>query len=153
MRLYITSYTCKICRDLKYGVIGHEDYVNEDLNILNFERIKWGGVRHGDLMYTLFDLEQFSKEQITEPTEIDIEIFKTILCVITSCNTGDYPSVLCDKLKDIPNLKSNKDERAMMIEVLACIGILKPMSTDRATRGKHDWTFAEFWRGEDGYDE
>lgn len=53
-----TSYTCKICNNLKYGVIGNEHYLNEDLNVLNFERIKWGGVRHGALIYTLFDLEQ-----------------------------------------------------------------------------------------------
>ncbi len=69
-----TSYTCKVCQNLNYGVVGHECYINEDLNVLNFERIKWGGVRHGNLIYTLFDLEQFAKECIPEPTETDIEI-------------------------------------------------------------------------------
>ncbi|MDR1120561.1 MAG: hypothetical protein LBM08_06545, partial [Dysgonamonadaceae bacterium] len=57
-----TSYTCGICRDLKYGITGHENYINKDLNVLNFERIKWGGVRHGDLLYTLFDLRMFHAE-------------------------------------------------------------------------------------------
>lgn len=150
-KIVAVSYTCKICKEIKYGVVGQKHYVNEDLNVLNFERIKWGGVRHGDLIYILFDLEQFAKEKIPEPTKEDIEIFKNILSAVSSCNQGDYPSILRDKLKDIPNLKSNKDERSVLIEILACIEVLKPMSYDRPTSGKNDWGFIEFWRGEDGY--
>ena len=146
-----TSYTCEICRDLKYGIIGNEFYENEDLNVLNFERIKWGGVRHGDLIYTFFDLEQFAKEQITEPTKEDIEIFKSILETINSCKQGDFPNVLRDKIKDVPNLKSSKDERSIILEILACIDVLKPASHDRPTSSKHDWTYVEFWRGEDKF--
>lgn len=146
-----TVYTCKICKELKYGVVGQENYKNEDLNVLNFERIKWGGVRHGDLIYTLFDLEQFAKEQIPDPTEMDVELLKSILSAATSCNPGDYPSALRDKLKDIPSLKSSKDERSIIIEILACIGVLKPTSCNRPTSSKNDWTYVEFWRGEDGY--
>ncbi len=147
------SYTCQICRDLKYGIIGHEYYANTDLNVLNFERIRWGGVRHGALIYILFDLAQFAKEQISEPTEMDIEIFKCMLNTISSCKPGDYPSALRDRLKDVPNLKSSKDERAVIIEILACIKVLKPMSYDRPGAGKNDWIYVEFWRGEDGFNE
>lgn len=147
-----TQCTCRICNDVKYGVIGYEHYIDYDLNILNFERIKWGGVRHGNLIYILFDLEQLNKEQIPEPTETDISIFRSILNAIDSCKPGDYPSILQDKLKDISQLKSNKAERAVIIEILACLGVLKPSSYDRPERGKHDWTFVTFWRGEDGYD-
>lgn len=143
------SYTCNGCQ--KHGVIGQKQYVNQDLNVLNFERMKWGGVGHGELLYILFDLEQFTKEEITEPTKADIEIFKSILKAASSCNPGDYPSVLRDKLKDIPNFKSNKDERSSLMEILACIEILQPKSYDRPIAGKHDWEFIEFWRGEDGY--
>lgn len=148
-----TAYTCEICKELKYGVRGDEFYENEDLNVLNFERIKWGGIRHGDLIYTLFDLEQFAKEQITEPTKDDIEIFKGILSVVDSCQPGDYPSVLRDRIKDVPNLKSSKDERSIIIEILACIEVLKPASYNRPTSSKNDWTYAEFWRGEDKYNQ
>lgn len=147
------SYTCGICKDLQYGIIGNEKYINEDLNVLNFERIKWGGVRHGNLVYTLFDLEQFKKESITEPTKIDIEIFKNILNAVKSCKAGDYPSVLRNKLKDIPNFKSNKDDRGVILEILACIEILCPMSYNRPTTGRNDWNYIEYWRGEDGYNE
>jgi len=149
----ITSYTCEVCKNLKYGIKGKEKYQEEDLNVLNFERMKWGGVRHGDLLYTLFDLTEFKKVNPPEPTETDIEIFRNILDKINSCHPGDYPSKLRDKLADIPNLKSNKEERSVMIEILACIGILNPKSWNRTEPGKHDWTYAVFWRGADGYDE
>ena len=151
-KIAAVSYTCEVCKNLKYGVIGREKYVNADLNVMNFERIKWGGVRHGDLIYTLFDLQQFKKEQITEPNQIDVEIFKDILNAIKSCDSGDFPSKLRDKLKGIPNLKSNHNERSVIVEILACIGILNPKSYNRPEPGKHDWTYATFWRGEDGYD-
>ena len=147
------SYTCKICKNLKYGVIGSEKYEQEDMNVLNFERIKWGGVRHGDLLYTLFDLEQFIKETIPEPTSADIEIFKNILAAIDSCAPGDHPSALRDRLKNVPNLKSNKNERSVIIEILACIEILKTKSYNRGISGRNDWTFVEYWRGEDGYNQ
>ncbi len=146
-----TAYTCEICKNLKYGVHGNEFYNNTDLNVLNFERIKWGGVRHGDLIYTFFDLEQFAKEQITEPTKEDIAILEGILNMANSCKQGDFPGVLRDKLKDVPFLKSSKDERSIILEILACIDVLKPASYDRPTRSKHDWTYVKFWRGEDKY--
>ena len=150
-QIVYTSYTCGVCRDLKYGIIGDDFYEKQDLNVLNFERIKWGGVRHGDLIYTFFDLEQFEKEQITEPTKDDIEIFKGILNIIASSQDKDSPSILRDRIKDVPNLKANKNERNILIEILACIDVLKPMSYDRRVGSKNDWTYIEYWKGEDKY--
>lgn len=147
------DYACQNCHDVYYEVIGYDHYVEEDLNVLNFERIKWGGIRHHGLLYILFDLEQFKKEQIPEPTEDDIAIFRSILKAVDSCGAGAYPSALCDKLKEIPTLKSNKAQRQVLVEILACIDVLRPLSYDRPIKGKNDWSFAEYWRGEDGYDE
>lgn len=143
------SYTCGICRDLKYGIIGDQNYKNEDLNVLNFERIKWGGVRHGDLIYTLFDLRQLQQTQIPEPTNEDISIFKAILNTIENSDPDDYPGTLEKNLETV--IKSTKPERKVLIEILACIDILKPKSYERPNRGKHDWVFVEYWRGEDKY--
>lgn len=145
------QHTCRICNGVKYGVIGEESYTDYDLNVLNFERIKWGGVRRGQLIYILFDLEQFKKERIPEPTRTDISIFKKILRAIDSCEPWDYPSELRDKLLHIPKFKSNKVERNGILEILACINILRAKSHMRAEKGKHEWTFVTFWRGEDGY--
>lgn len=147
------SYTCGICRDFMYGVIGDEYYKDEDLNVLNFERMKWGGVRHGQLLYTLFDLEQLHKESFQEePTTEDVTILRDILRVIEESAPTDFPGTLRDRLSAVPNFKSSKAERSRLIEVLACIGVLKPSTYSRPIKGKHDWTYATYWRGEDKYD-
>ncbi len=64
---------------------------------------------------------------------------------------NDYSSTLEKNLANV--LKSTKDERKVLIEMLACIEVLKPHSFDRAIKGKHDWTFVQYWRGEDGYNQ
>jgi len=144
-----TSYTCGICRETKYGIIGDEKYNDEDLNVLNFERIKWGGVRHGQLLYTLFDLRMFDLEEIPDPVIEDITIFKNILEIIENSEPNDYPSKLEQRLSEC--IKSTKDERKILIEIMACIEILKPRSFDRPSKAKHDWVYVEYWRGEDKY--
>jgi hypothetical protein len=143
------SYTCGVCRDSQYGVIGGEFYENNDLNVLNFERIKWGGVRHGDILYTHFDLTEFKHADIPEPTDEDISCFKDILEVIETSAPDDYPSALEKRLASV--VKSSKSERQILIEILASIGVLKPGSYDRPVRGRNDWVFVEYWRGEDKY--
>ena len=147
-----TSHTCGVCKNTVYGMIGDEYYRNEDLNVLNFERIKWGGVRHRQLLYTLFDLEQFQKEDAPEPSSEDITILNGILKAIDESAPGDYPGRLRERLSAVTGLKSNKSELFVLVELLACIGVLKPSSYDRPVKGKHDWSYAEYWRGEDKYD-
>ena len=127
-----------------------EKYVDEDLNVLNFERLKWGGVRHSQALYNYFDLNLFSKLQIEKPKPDDLEIFKRILDTISTSQVGDFPSKLRDRLKDV--YKSSKDERSNLLEILACCNILHPASYDRPTTGRNDWGFVEYWRGEDKYD-
>jgi len=125
------------------------EYNNEDLNVLNFERIKWSGVRHSDLLYNYLDLKLFSQENISEPTELDINTFKGILKCINDSETGEYPGKLRDRLKEV--MKGTKNERHTIMEILGCCEILEPKSYDRPTTGRHDWAFVEYWRGEDKY--
>lgn len=122
---------------------------NEDLNVLNFERIKWSGVRHHNGLYNCIDLELLQKETITNPTQQDIEIFKSILKIIDSSLIGDTPSKLRDNLGSV--IKASKSERHMLMEILGCADILQPLRFDRKEPGKHDWTFVLHWRGEDKY--
>ena len=93
------SFSCGICRDLKYGMRGNKCYENEDLNVLNFERVKWGGVRHGDLLYAYFDLKQFLSAEIPEPTDEDLSIFRDILKIIEQSEPADCPSALEKKIE------------------------------------------------------
>ena len=122
----------------------------EDLNILNFERIKWGGVRHIYALYNLLDLQLLNKETITSPTKDDISILQTILNIIYGSEPDDHPSKLRDRLKEI--LKFSKYETHTLMEILGSAEIIKPLKYDRKEPGKRDWTFITFWRGEDGYD-
>ena len=103
-------------------------------------------------MYILFDLERFAEEDVPEPTAEDAEILKAILDAVSSCEDNDHPGALRNKLAEVSILKANKDERSVIIEILACIGILAPKSYDRGEPSKHDWTYATYWRGADGYD-
>lgn len=123
---------------------------NEDLNVLNFERIKWGGVRHHIGLYNLLDLSLLEKEIIPTPTKDDIEIFRNILRVIDNSAHGETPSKLRDRLTEA--FKGSKNERHVLMEILACADILKPLRFDRKEPGKHDWAFVLHWRGEDKYD-
>jgi hypothetical protein len=111
---------------------------NEDLNVLNFERIKWGGVRHHNGLYNWLDLTLLDKENIPSPTQQDIVILKSILNVIDKSEIGETPSKLRDRLKDV--FKSSKDERHILMEILGCADILRPLRFDRKEPGKHDWT-------------
>ncbi len=139
-----TSYRCGICN-------GAPAYRDEDLSVLNFERVKWGGVRIGERIYTLLDLQQFPREAIPEPTRDDVGILEAILSTVADSAPGDHPGALADRLA--PVVKSSKNERRALMEILACAGILRARSTDRPSRGKHDWRFMADWRGEDRYDE
>lgn len=132
----------------------YDDYLlgygeNEDLNVLNFERIKWSGVRHSNGLYNWLDLIILQKENIPKPTTEDIQIMKNILKTIESSITGETPSILRDRLSEV--IKASKNERHMLMEILGCAEILQPLDFNRKEPGKHDWTFVLFWRGEDKY--
>lgn len=120
-----------------------------DVNVLNFERIKFGGVRHHNALYNLLDLQLLQKELIPKPTEADIRTFKEILSFTSQSAHGNTASKLRDSLSAV--YKSSKNERHTLIEILACAQILSPLTSDRKEPSKHDWTFALNWRGEDKY--
>jgi hypothetical protein len=122
---------------------------NEDINILNFERIKWGGVRHDYGLYNLLDLELLNKESIPKPSDEDILKFQKILDTIVNSLPNDTPSKLRDNLSFA--IKASKDERHTLMEILGCAEIILPSRIDRKEPGRHDWTFVLHWRGEDRY--
>ena len=116
---------------------------------MNFEKIKWGGVRLNNVEYILFDLEQFRNIVITKPNDEDIKILNNIFNCIGNCRENDGPRQLEKYLKEV--LPSSKGERDVLIEIFAAIGILEPKK-ERPTRGRDtDFGYIEDWRGEDGY--
>lgn len=148
---------CSVC-----GFFEFEKPQAKNLNVLNFERHKWGGVRHDDLIYAWFDLSQFRLETQIEPTKDDVEILRNILRIAASLPDEARPGVLAKELGGA--LKSNLNERRMLIEILSKAGILKPrgrpsydnefvyLSQREVTfEHKNDWRYpAIWWRGSDG---
>ena len=147
----LASYTNaqRLLKEDNISEVYFENGENIDLSILNFERIKWGGVRHDSGLYNWLDLTLLNNENIPTPTEQDIEIFKSILNVIDKSENGETPSMLRNRL--IEAFKVSKDERHILMEILSCADILKPLRFDRKEPGKHDWTFVLHWRGGDKY--
>ncbi len=123
--------------------------VNIDLNILNFERIKWGGIRHNNGAYNWLDLTLLNAENISEPTVQDIEMFQSVLNEIQQSNAGENIEPLRNRLQKI--LKCSDIEIIVFTDILGSAEILKPFIYDRNEPEKHLWTFVSTWRGEDKY--
>lgn len=124
-------------------------YENEDLNVLNFERIKWSGVRYSNLLYNYLDLKLLSKEIISEPTDKDFQVFNNIIDCIDKSEVGEHPGKLRDRLKDA--IGGTKDQRQRIMEILGCCEILQTRDHNRPVHPRSDFGFVACWRGEDKY--
>jgi hypothetical protein len=133
-----------------------------DLNVLNFERHKWGGVRRDSLEYAWLDLFLFNKEERQTPTEADKKMMKQIIQVSSSLAPNAAVSTLEKALSGV--FKSSKNERRVLIEILAICGVLQPKNRkgyfrefahdnerEHTGQNKNDWSYpAIWWRGADG---
>ena len=108
---------CQVCGEY------HSPDEDEDLNILNFERYKWGGVRHSGPFYAAFDLEQFSKMARPRSGPEDLAIFREILASVEAVPSKTTAPKLEKYLPS--SLKSNKNERDVLISILGFCGILR----------------------------
>ncbi len=146
--------SCAVCGD--YGASA-----NFDVSVLNFERFKWGGVRHDQPTYEAFDLAWLCSRTIPEPTEGDLDIMRTMIDVLSSLPAAARPG---DAEKAIADLfPSNTNERRILIGILGLAGVLIPrdlptfwngyprISERKQPLNKNDWEYpAMWWRGADG---
>ena len=144
---------CSIC-----GIVEKED--KWDLNVLNFERIKWGGVRHHLMDYAYFDLDTSTNTLQKETTE-DINTFKKIINCIKQLPNEARIRDAEKSIKDL--LKSNAQEREIFLQILGYCGILQPSNKssfkstfveyndrDISEVNKIDWTYPVcWWKGKD----
>lgn len=137
----------------------------EDLNVLQFERYKWGGVRHDDPLYAGLDLEQLLLDepaflQRTEslPTAEDVALLTAILSAARGLPPRARPAELEKAIA--PLLPGNKDERRTLLSILGLARVLRPaavppgsgyVAMEEREEGVGDlpWPFA-LWRGKDG---
>lgn len=112
---------CYLCNRLPAG---NADSLFSGYNIFNFERYKWGGVRHTHPEYALFDLEQFLLLPKVTPSETDWAILRSILNAMNelppSKKAGAYRELITKKKL----LKSNKDEVEVLLNILGICGVL-----------------------------
>ncbi|WP_053367851.1 hypothetical protein [Bacillus sp. FJAT-27245] len=133
----------------------------EDLNVLNFERFKWGGVRHLQPIYIAFDLLQYSKTEKLVPTSEDYEILDRILSAINELPAHGKPRDLEKALAKI--IKSNKAEREVLLQILGYCSILStkdypgfmnefiPLIKRETPNNKNDWSYPVcWWKGKNG---
>jgi hypothetical protein len=150
---------CRLC-----GLYGHSIAEQEDLNVLSFERWKWGGVRHVNPLYCWFDLTQFEKAKLAAPTQEDYSILARIVEIASGLSPKAKPNELEKRISKV--IKSNGSERRVLIEILGHCGVLKPAGRcgflqaftsdelrDRPSDHTNDWQYPViWWRGADGID-
>jgi len=141
---------CSICGDYSESSKSH------DLNVLSFERHKWGGFRHSSPTYTFFDLEQFSRDLSNTPKEEDFSILRNILI---TANSMPRDAKLADLVKAIAGIfPSNVSERRSLIEILGHAGVLENpqhpgffynyqhfCDRERTPWYKDDWAYPVMW--------
>ncbi|WP_410768863.1 hypothetical protein [Fontibacillus sp. BL9] len=139
---------CGDCNDSK--LMANEQYIDEDLNVLNFERIKWGGIRLNWLVYCLMDLEYLAKSEEFEVTVEDMAILKRMFEAVEACGEKEAARQLEKRWKDV--LPSNQYERDVVLEIWGYAGLLESQDDYRKERGRGtDFRSMATWRGEDVY--
>jgi hypothetical protein len=138
---------------------------SDDPNLLNFERIKWGGVRHTYPRYIALDLELLSAQESAAPSRNDISIFASILEAARGMGPRARLSDLAKALSKL--LPSNDAERRTLIGILGYAGILidpdRPdfrerfvpaNERERTPYHKDDWPYpVQWWNGSHGVNE
>ncbi|UJF32245.1 hypothetical protein [Paenibacillus hexagrammi] len=140
-----TGY-CKTC--------GIPEFKNYDYNPTLFTIYKFGG---GDSLFQMpnvFILEKFKNEKVPEPTFSDIGTMREILSVILSIQPEDGPSKLNSQLKQV--IKSNDEERHLLIELMAKLGIIRPHGNleekYRKVPARSNWFGPDsIWTGKDSF--
>jgi hypothetical protein len=143
---------------------GYRGDAEQDVNVFNFERFKWGGVRHDHVDYAAFDLEA-PAGPLTLPTDQDVAILRAILDRAAAMPDGARPGDLDKALKGV--LPGNSDERRTLLAILGYCGVLQPANKsgffrdftpfnrrDPPPSNKNDWGYpVSWWRGSDGVNE
>lgn len=160
------SGACYFCNWLPIGGAASPEREHSGYNIFNFERYKWGGVRHTHPEYALFDLEHFLRLPKVTPTQEDRAILKSILFAAQelppSKKIGAYRELITKKKL----LKSNQNEVEELLNILGICGVLSgadaPCYCDRFVdvygrspkENTNDYAYpANRWHASDGINE
>lgn len=104
------------------AVCGLPPFADQDLNVLNFERFKWGGVRRDDLRFVTFDLEQFQRAPRLSVSSEAVQLGREVLDALRMAGTDDTATTTAARLRMI---KGNKAEREVLLDILGVCGVLQ----------------------------
>ena len=115
---------CYLCGWYAWSENPSEWELRHGQSVFNFERYKFGGVRHTYLDYALFDLEQFLKLPKVEFTQDD----KEILFKVLACQSKLEPKNKVGKYRDLvvkeKIFKTNRNEVSNLLDELGICGVL-----------------------------
>jgi hypothetical protein len=128
---------CEICNwyGFKEKPDGYE--LAHGVNVFNFERYKWGGVRHDGLTYALFDMEQFLKLPKVMPTNQDAQILRLMIEAAKSMAPKAKAGKLIAKILSEKILPANKAELSVLLGIL---GICDVFNSSGAKGYLHSFT-------------
>ncbi|HEY0260359.1 MAG TPA: hypothetical protein VGC18_10960 [Lacisediminihabitans sp.] len=134
-----------------------------DLNVLSFERFKWGGVRRTNLHYVHFDLDQFARAPSLSMGESDLETAAHLISVLSAADAIETSTSVEKRLSFLP---STQAERLTLVDILGVAGVLAPrdhpgfarefvsvVKRDQPPRHFVDRSYpVSWWKGSDGVD-
>jgi hypothetical protein len=154
-----------VCGDCGWSKMppGHEHHDADTQSHYFLERSKYGGVRHVQPQYALFDLNAFQSDPPSIPTSDDWKKLTKILQTPKMLELDSKPSDLEGALKSV--FRSNKNERRALIQILAYASVLEDplhpgyldgyiVPEQRAMPPHHflDWGYPTiWWRARFGY--
>jgi len=120
----INENNCKVCNWSRWKENPNTYDILHGLNVFNFERYMWGGVRHTNLNYVLFDLEQFIKLPKVIPSEDDYDLLNKLLKCTNELESHNKAGKYRECLTKKKIIKSTKDELGTLIDILGICGVL-----------------------------
>lgn len=115
---------CYLCNWLPLNGADSPEKEFPGYNIFNFERYKWGGLRHTHPEYALFDLKQFLLLPKVTPTEEDYAILKSVLHAMKELRPSQKAGAYRELITQRKLLKSNKNEVEVLLNILGICGVL-----------------------------
>ncbi len=131
---------CCLCNWMPVNDVDSPEKELSGSNIFNFERYKWGGVRHTQPEYALFDLKQFLLSPKAAPTEEDWLILKSVLHAMEELQPGKKAGAYRAQITKKKLLKSNRDEADVLLNILGICGVLSSADAPCYCDG-----FADVW--------
>lgn len=114
---------CKICGFAPNQMKLRSIYFS-DINCCQFERYKWGGTRHDNLSYALFDLSQFLLLPKVKGTREDMALLRSILDCVNQLEAHNKAAKLRDCVIKQRIIKTNTAEISVLLNILGICGVL-----------------------------